>query len=402
MFPMIRFWLRRLKRTFLRHAGFYTLYDQNALIIQLNEALLRLTHAEGASTRARLAAVHETSAAVLQTVESLRATVVRLVEDGMYVRYEHVDRVVTEEARRVCSLLEAQVQGIDTALANHVAPILSWDLDRWKIQEYMGLIRFFRRKEYFSAIGDGRLEVPRLETQYPVAIASNDTKFPRGSKNDNSIALRFNHKLYEFLSAYPRLRVLDLGCAGGGFVRSLIDDGHFAVGLEGSDYPLRNQTGEWATIPRHLFTCDITKPFQLLDEATGEPLQFEAITAWELMEHIPEDGLGGLLENIDRHLAPEGRLLLSIATFLDWDQRTGTVWHVTVKPREWWKDRFAQHGFVIDEQHPFDEDDWLRGSGQCRSDWHEDAGLGFHVVLRRKTAGALPQRPSQGWLAPVA
>jgi SAM-dependent methyltransferase len=235
-----------------------------------------------------------------------------------------------------------------------------------------------------------------------VAIASNDTKFPRGCKNDNSIAPRFNHKLYRFLSAYPRIRVLDLGCAGGGFVRSLIDDGHFAVGLEGSDYPLQNQTGEWATIPNHLFTCDITKPFQLFDKATDEPLQFEAITAWELMEHIPEDGLDCLLENISRHLAPHGRLLFSIATFLDWDQQSGTIWHVTIKPRDWWKDRFAQHGFVIEEEHPFEKDDWLRGSGQCRGDWHEDMGLGFHIVLRRKVAGDRRDDTSKVRLASVA
>ena len=75
---------------------------------------------------------------------------------------------------------------------------------------------------------------------------------------------------------------------------------------------------------------------------------FDAITAWEVMEHIPEDDLPALFANIDHHLAPGGYLIFSIATFLDWDPQTGCVWHVTVKPRAWWEERFASLGFLIE------------------------------------------------------
>ncbi len=244
--------------------------------------------------------------------------------------------------------------------------------------------------------------MPRLETDHPVAISSNDTKFPRGCKNDNSIAPRFNRKLYQLFKGAKPLRVLDLGCAGGGFVRSLLDDGHFGVGLEGSDYPLINQTGEWSTISNHLFTCDVTKPFRLADRDTDQPLLFDAITAWEVMEHIPDEALPRLIENLDGHLAPGGLLLFSIATFLDWDYQTGVVWHVTVKPRTWWEDRFADLGFEVEDEHPFGKDDWLRGSGQCRGDWHEDDGLGFHIALRRKTNSGVAALPNEQWQASVA
>ena len=120
------------------------------------------------------------------------------------------------------------------------------------------------------------------------------------------------------------------------------------------------------------------------------------------MEHIPEDGLSGLFENLDRHLAPNGYLLFSVATFLDWDSQTGTIWHVTVKPRGWWEDTFARQGFVVEDQHPFDKDDWLRGSGRCRGDWHEDDGLGFHVVLKRKGMSNAAARGQSEWRASVA
>ena len=306
------------------------------------------------------------------------------------------------QAHAQAAALKAQVDELHSTVVGGVEMMKSLNLDRWKLQEFEGLLRHQRREEYFRAIRGGDLTVPRLETAHPLAISSNDTKFPRGSKNDNSIVPRFNHKLYEFLGRQAPLRVLDLGCAGGGLIRSLIDDGHLAVGLEGSDYPFLHQAGEWSTIPLHLFTCDITKHFELTDRETNKPLLFDAVTAWEVMEHIPEEDLTGLFENIERHLAPGGYVLFSIATFLDWDARTGCVWHVTVKPRSWWEQKFATLGFDVEGQHPFTKEDWLRGSGQCRGDWHEDDGMGFHIVLKRKGASTSLARSPVEWRTAVA
>jgi 2-polyprenyl-3-methyl-5-hydroxy-6-metoxy-1,4-benzoquinol methylase len=315
---------------------------------------------------------------------------------------ERLDDIVCSQLERRARLLKSETAQVLDASKSGLDSLSEWHLDRWKFQEYEGLLRFIRRQEYDREIDSGRLAVPLLETDHPIAVSSNDTKFPRGSKNDNSIAPRFNHKLYGFLGQRQRLRVLDLGCAGGGFVRSLIDDGHFAVGLEGSDYPVLNQASEWSTIQDHLFTCDITKPFKLTDRKTKERLFFDAITAWEVMEHIAEDDLPALFENVDSHLAPGGYLIFSVATFLDWDSRTGCVWHVTVKPRSWWEEKFASLGFLVEDRHPFGKDDWLRGSGQCRDDWHEDQGLGFHVVLRRKAESAVAAETSAEWRELVA
>ncbi len=298
--------------------------------------------------------------------------------------------------------LRAAVVALQSEVKRGSGLVESLGLDRWKLQEYEAILRYIRRKDYDRAIDEARLVVPTLETDHPVAISSNDTRFPRGSKNDNSVAPRFNRKLYQMFEGVKPIRVLDIGCAGGGFVRSLLDDGHFAVGLEGSDYPLLNQCGEWSTIASHLFPCDVTKPFRLTDRANNQPLLFDAITGWEVMEHIPDAGLPGLFENLDRHLAPGGLLLFSIATFLDWDHQTGVVWHVTVKPRSWWEDRFARLGFEVEDAHPFGKDDWLRGSGQCRGDWHEDDGLGFHIALRRKANSSAAGLKGAAWLPSVA
>ena len=250
-----------------------------------------------------------------------------------------------------------------------------------KIREYAGLLRGLHKQRYMEQIRSGALAVPKLFTEHPVALATNDTLHPRGAKNDNSICPRFNRKLYALTGNRP-LKVLDLGCAGGGLVRSLLEDGHLAVGLEGSDYPWLMQKDEWGMIPHHLHTCDVTKPFAVRDGVTGARMQFDAITAWELMEHIPEETLPTLLENIRSHMAPDGWLFCSIATFLDVDEKHGWVYHVTVKPREWWVEQFAKAGLEATEQSVIGKHDWVRGSGHCYGDWTEEMGLGFHLALR--------------------
>ena len=180
-----------------------------------------------------------------------------------------------------------------------------------------------------------------LETDHPIAIDSPDHIEPRSTAKDNSTSARFNKRLLE-LYENKKPSVLDLGCSGGGLVKSLIDDGCVSVGLEGSDYSLNNQRAEWAIIPESLFTCDLGFPFTL---HTGDykPYKFDVITAWEFLEHLPEDRLETLLENIKRHIKPGGLVIGSISDF-------PSVWkvidhHQTKKPLWWWSSLFGRYDF---------------------------------------------------------
>ncbi|MGD9647922.1 MAG: class I SAM-dependent methyltransferase [Pirellulales bacterium] len=287
-------------------------------------------------------------------------------------RLEDIHQRLARLANRT-EIMFGQIDSISEIFSEH---------HKHKLREYVGLLRDLHKQRYVEMVRSGALPVPQLFTDHPIALATNDTLHPRGAKNDNSICPRFNRRLYALLGQQRPLKVLDIGCAGGGLVRSLIDDGHLAVGLEGSDYPWLTKKDEWGTIPHHLHTCDVTKPFALRDSVTGSRIQFDAITAWELMEHIPEASLPTLLENIRSHLAPDGWVLCSIATFLDVDEKHGWIYHVTVKPREWWVEQFAKAGLVATEQDCIGKYDWVRGSGQCFGDWTEEQGLGFHLALR--------------------
>lgn len=232
---------------------------------------------------------------------------------------------------------------------------------------------------YFLRYGTSPLFT--IETDEPVARQSADHVWPRGTIYDNSVNRRFNLKLYDWLERRPELSVLDLGCAGGGFVRSFLEDGYTAVGVEGSDVSLRLRSGEWDAIPHHLITADITAPFQLRTR-DGDGMRFDCITAWEVLEHIPEAKVDALAENIVRHLSPAGVFVASVDQCRDEDPLTGAVYHLTVKTREWWCERFAAHGLVEVVDHPFETSDYVRGHGRGVKDWDPADGDGFHLVLR--------------------
>lgn len=192
--------------------------------------------------------------------------------------------------------------------------------------------------------------MPRLtlRTDKPVAIDSPDHLYPFGTAQDNSTDLVFNEDLFRLIPA-PDVRLLDIGCSGGGFVKSVLDAGGLAVGVEGSDYSKVRQRAEWATIPGSLFTADATHPFQI--DCDGEPLTFNVITSWEVLEHIAEPDLDAFFDNIKRHLDPQGMVIVSVCPLpcLHNGERDGdgVALHLTVQPEDWWRQRLAQAGFVV-------------------------------------------------------
>jgi SAM-dependent methyltransferase len=227
-----------------------------------------------------------------------------------------------------------------------------------------------------------------INTDHPVAIYSDDHKFPRGVSNDNSRHPRFVRAVEDGFKG--KVRHLDLGCAGGGLVLDFLLRGHRSAGIEGSDFAKREQRAEWRVIPHHLFTADITKPFSF-NAVDGSRAAFDVITAWEVLEHIPEEALPGLCANLRENLSEDGIFVGSIATFEDRDPETGAIWHVTVKPRHWWLEVFSMHGLEPVEG-LFHGRDYVRGAGNPRVgpsgrwDWDAERNpeMGFHVTLRKR------------------
>lgn len=187
-----------------------------------------------------------------------------------------------------------------------------------------------------------------VKTTKPIAIDSPDHTHPNGTSRDNSRNPAFNAKLYQLVPP-EKLRVLDIGCSGGAFVKSIIDDGGLAVGIEGSDYSQKINRAEWATIPGNLFTADATVPFEVREHGLGqiEHLKFDVVTAWEVWEHFKEEDIPAVCENIRKHLDPSVSSFFIGTIYNGPDIQNGRVTevHQCIHPIEWWEAKFDSLGF---------------------------------------------------------
>ncbi|MBX7156824.1 MAG: class I SAM-dependent methyltransferase [Verrucomicrobiae bacterium] len=208
------------------------------------------------------------------------------------------------------------------------------------VYEWIGFFAMPLRKT-----GRKRVE-PSIEviTQYPIAFESPDHIAPKGTAENNSTNKKFILHMDRLLSnSFPKqtLNVLDLGCSGGQMINDFLNLCWVGVGLEGSDYSLKRKRANWGTLAnRNLFTCDITKPFQVnFDKSKAK---FHLITAWEVLEHIATPDLLQLFRNISDHLEVGGCFIASTTPTPDIHE--GIELHQTKWENEQWRN-FVETNF---------------------------------------------------------
>lgn len=187
----------------------------------------------------------------------------------------------------------------------------------------------------------GRRQRPGVftrETKYPVAFESPDHIAPKGTAVNNStnkkFVLHMDARLRREFGEKADLRMMDLGCAGGQTVADFMTLCWQGVGLEGSDFSLKHRRANWAQLANtHLFTCDITKPYQV--KLDGQPTAFHLITAWEVMEHMATPDLPQVFDNIVNHLEPGGCFIAS--TTETSDMHEGLELHQTQWTNAQWR-----------------------------------------------------------------
>ncbi|OGM23068.1 hypothetical protein A2865_00380 [Candidatus Woesebacteria bacterium RIFCSPHIGHO2_01_FULL_39_17] len=208
-----------------------------------------------------------------------------------------------------------------------------------------------------------------LNTNHPLALDSYEYRYPMPKKH-----VKYNSRNINFNARLPKsASVLDLGCGGGGFIKDCTDEGRLAVGLEGTDRYRKAGWAEWATIPEYLFTCDITKSF-ILHLGDEKPYQFDVITAWEVMEHIPKSRLNQLLKNITNHLKTNGVFIASISNKTSINPKYNIDMHRIHKDLDWWLGKFNKANLIRDKKKESHFDNqWIRNERKS-----------YHLVLRKK------------------
>lgn len=111
-------------------------------------------------------------------------------------------------------------------------------------------------------------------------------------------------QLVEWVGA-PSKRILDLGCGEGAISRALLGRGHRVVSLD-SHAP--------RTPLPHFIQADLTHELPL---APGE--RFDVVIVADVLEHLVNPIK--LLVQSKRHLAPDGRLLVSVPNVVHWSMR---------------------------------------------------------------------------------
>lgn len=203
-----------------------------------------------------------------------------------------------------------------------------------------------------------------IETSYPVATTSLDHLYPKGVKNTkggpNYTWTNGHNPFVDEVIEYfkqDNLPVLDIGAASGYLVNDFLIKGCDAVGVEGSDWPVKNKVSNWITHKdKRLFNSDISKPFQIYKN--NEPAKFKLISAWEVAEHIHPDNLSTFANNVHKHLDDEGIFVMSVSPWFepaDKNQHKNINLHLAheIKLKSQWKEIFNQFEFFgpIKENH---------------------------------------------------
>jgi 2-polyprenyl-3-methyl-5-hydroxy-6-metoxy-1,4-benzoquinol methylase len=202
-----------------------------------------------------------------------------------------------------------------------------------------------------------------VSTCSPVAVTSKDHLFPKGTKH----AFSCPEFIADLDGYFQRpFSLLDLGCAGGGLVADALAYGVDAIGIDGSDWNIREGTPIWAMHQgTRLFTADLAEPWRVF--RADKPATFDVVCAWELLEHLKEKDLPLLMLQILAHLAPGGLFIGSAATCHDRFKTVGKVdMHETVRPGEWWESFLSQW---LENLDPCPVYHWMMQEQRPRSMW---------------------------------
>lgn len=209
----------------------------------------------------------------------------------------------------------------------------------------------------------------KVITDHPIAVDSDDHKYPEGIYWDNNCDYTFVESFEKYFGD-RKIKMMDLGCAGGELICRMHDRGHTAIGLEGSDHCLivrPEMVDEVGILPegrhnwqqyhaKNLFTCDVTKPFTVVYDE--QPFKAEMITCWDVIEHFYDEQLDDFFVNVDNHLAAGGLFVSTI--YMGTSTRKGSSkntpeglnYHKAVHDRQWWSSKLSEYFNLV--PYPFD------------------------------------------------
>lgn len=176
---------------------------------------------------------------------------------------------------------------------------------------------------------------------------------PTFVKQDQKRIQCFSKELKQIINQFRIIpskdkRVLDIGCAGGAFLKAAHDIGFDVTGIEPSSWMCEYGRKEYG--------LDLRQG-QLADN-DFEPESFDIITLWDVLEHLtnPSD----VLKNVSALLKKDGRLIINYPDYGSFVARIlGQKWpfllsvHLIYYDRCTIKRQLEQCGFCVEQIKPF-------------------------------------------------
>jgi SAM-dependent methyltransferase len=156
------------------------------------------------------------------------------------------------------------------------------------------------------------------------------------SENMTNKSKKHMMKYMKFLRKRSSLKMLDVGCGQGYYVRDAIEEGINAYGIDTSTHAFEHPLAE--VKDRITFGSIIEIPYG--DE------EFDVMTAFDVIEHIhPKDTLG-MVEEIRRVLKPNGIIIITTpsSNFGNW---VFDLTHINVRPPRFWKLIFEEYNLRV-------------------------------------------------------
>ncbi len=126
-------------------------------------------------------------------------------------------------------------------------------------------------------------------------------------------------------------KVLDVGCGVGALVREFNNIGFEAVGVDVNDAAIENSV---------YAKCSLVKTSAQLDFPDNN---FDLVVSREVLEHIEKKEIDSCIREWDR--VCKGKMVHIIAVEERGPSAVNDPMHVNVQKEEWWKNKFAEHGY---------------------------------------------------------
>jgi 2-polyprenyl-3-methyl-5-hydroxy-6-metoxy-1,4-benzoquinol methylase len=182
---------------------------------------------------------------------------------------------------------------------------------------------------------------------------------------------------------HGRSRLLDFGCGGGGFLKTMADRGWQVTGLDTAVGVAEAMQKEFQV---QILAGSLPHP-------DLKPASFDVVTMWHSLEHVHEP-LAVLRDAYDL-LIPGGKLIVACPNWDSWPAKWfGTSWfgldvprHLTHFTPDTLKAMLNTAGFSVEMMRKIKHSDWLRSSAKIASQ-SLDAPV-WATILKYKPAAKL-------------